>query len=163
MSDLKAELKELGDKMHELGMRADKLRNKHLRDVIGAGLGRFKDALSHPDMEAANDEDAAREKEKSQREREAEAAAQGDKGLPFPVMAYNANGTAWKEGDGEKFDVDGKPLPAEDKKTFHPGDPKFDQANRNPDFKNPHNVDLNPDGTLKTAPNAFSRADDRTT
>lgn len=56
---------------------------------------------------------------------------------------------------GDKFPAN------QDDKTFHPGDPKFDQANRNPDFRDPNNVDLNPDGTLKNAPNAFSREDKR--
>lgn len=41
----------------------------------------------------------------------------------------------------------------------HPGDPKFQKPNA--DFKDPNAVNLNDDGTLKQAPNAFGASDER--
>lgn len=54
----------------------------------------------------------------------------------------------------------GAPVSSSDKDAHHPGDPEFRPENNNPGFRNPNDVELNADGTLKSAPNSLGTAND---
>lgn len=139
MEDLKADFGSMLEKLAALEVSARRLPNHHLADLLKASHGRLVSAASHPDTDLL-----ALQIDRDHRD-----------GVHNDADKFPANQT------GEQ-----KPFPGTDGQkagggVFHPGDPKFDQANRNPNFQDPHNVDLNADGTLKTAPNAFSREDNR--
>ena len=70
---LKDELADMKGKLERLAAAADKLRNKHLADIIKAGIGRIHMALGHPDIELLSDEALQAEREKSDGEKRAEA------------------------------------------------------------------------------------------
>lgn len=53
---LKDELADMKGKLERLAAAADKLKNKHLADIIKAGIGRIHMALGHPDIELLSDE-----------------------------------------------------------------------------------------------------------
>lgn len=139
---LKGFFSQVMDKLSDLEVSARKLPNQHLADLIKASHGRLVSAAGHPDMDLLA----------LQIERDHRDGMPDGRELPPAKEPPPANQGAFP---------DQKPFPGGDGKTFHPGDPKFDQANRNPNFQDPNNVDLNADGTLKNAPNAFSREDKR--
>lgn len=53
----KNELAEIKSKAEALSERADKLKNKNLRDIVKSGLAKIAQALDHPDIDAASDEE----------------------------------------------------------------------------------------------------------
>ena len=118
----KSDLQTAIDSLEGLAAKADKLDNKHLRDVINDGQGRLIDAMRQGDIDKLEDEPATT----AQRE--------------FPEPAPEAH-----------F------VPSEG--AMVPGDPAF--APSNPGFAHPDNVELNPDGTLRQAPNVAGKSDVR--
>lgn len=94
MTDFKTGVVELKDKAAELEKRADKLRNKHLRDVLRNAIGRLTDALGHPDMDLLADEEKRKEVEHEhkiadeEKRKEAEHELTGQ--APFPGVTEHA-------------------------------------------------------------------------
>jgi hypothetical protein len=142
--DLKSYFNQIMERLSALEVSARRLPNQHLADLIKASHGRLTSAASHPDVDLL-----ALQIDRDHRD-----------GVHNTADKFPGNQDGGKPSPGPFPGTDAN-TGSDNKKTFHPGDPKFDQANRNPNFQDPNNVDLNPDGTLKTAPNAFSHADDR--
>lgn len=114
---LKSALEKMHEQLAEVEVEARKLKNQHLADILASASGKLHNAIGHPDVDLVGKEDEDHVE-----------------GKPFPFASFlNAAGDPWKEGDGQKFDVDRRPV----------------------------NVDLNRDGTLQRAPNAFSHEDKR--
>lgn len=153
MDDVRKNIANTVAGLEELENRARRLTNQNLADVVKSASGRLRQLADHPDLHMVADKPAddvpATTAEAVQRmrvagEKDPEGAAKAKWpqlfGQPLP---FNPNA-----GDTQKSD------------TFKPGDPKFNPAN--PDFKNPDNVNLNPDGTApaRQAPNSIGAQPD---
>ena len=148
--DVEAMFNGMHARLTEFADAAGRLTNKNISDIARSAAGKVKQLIEHHDRDlaAGSLHDHLEEKDIAEREKAAAARAanedaqargvpvMGDPRAPQPVPQF----------------------PHDD--TKRPGDPTFQQ--RNADFRDPHNVDLNPhDGTLRTAPNALGRTDKR--
>ena len=92
-ASFKERIAKMKSELESLSKDADKLRNKHLVDIMRAGIGRMQMALDHPDMDLISDEALRNEAEKSQAQRDAEIEAANrdeidkDKAFPFDAQA----------------------------------------------------------------------------
>jgi hypothetical protein len=144
-------------------------------------VARLQQALDHPDIDLVQDDEARAEAEKTDAERRAESERDGkplDPGAPLnsggnEMFAAGDPGASLQNEEARRRSVfpapetlgngpsSGAPVTNSDPDVKHPGDPEFMPENNNPNFQDPNNVDLNPDGTLRRAPNAFSKQDVR--
>lgn len=160
MGDLKDGLSKVIDTLKDIEAEARKLTNKNLADVIASGRLRLEQATEHPDVDmqpgdeqhglpsepaapAFNDPGAALQAEEAARRAAFETST-----APFP-------------GTVQASENDPDAVKANDPNALHPGDPAVSFQDQNPDFKHPDNVNLNTDGTLKTAPNTLGTSDDK--
>jgi hypothetical protein len=131
----------IADSLARLEEKARKLPNHNIADIIKAAHSRVVQASQHPDTDML-----AAQIERDERDhKEAPARNDGQKPFVFAEGHTDAN----------------QPAVQQPANALHPGDTAFDFQNANPDFENPENVDLNKDGTLKTAPNVLGTSDDR--
>lgn len=142
--NLKATLNDVIGHLDGLVTAADGIENKHLRDLLADGRGRLKDAAGHPDAERVGkkEEEPVKEYPPVFDTKPTPGPMEPSPATPAPFMPH-AEGA--QPDDGVK----------------HPGDPEFQPENMNSGFTKPDDVDLNPDGTLQHAPNAFGRSDVR--
>jgi hypothetical protein len=80
----KDRISKMKSELGSLAKDAGKLKNKHLADLMLAGIGRLSDALDHPDMDLLSDDAAREEVEKSQARRDWEAAERDKRPEPLP-------------------------------------------------------------------------------
>jgi predicted nuclease with TOPRIM domain len=71
----KDRISKMKSELETLAKDAGKLKNKHLADIMLAGIGRLSDALDHPDMDLLSDDAVREEVEKTQAELDKEAYA----------------------------------------------------------------------------------------
>jgi hypothetical protein len=156
MSDLKNAIQDFLNKMKALEERARKLKNQNLADVAASAYGRIKQLGDHADLHLVDENKdqqtypdgtlkAGAFDPKAPATREEAIERVRASGIEHPESTARNN---WPH----LFE------PAEDRKTFNPGEPQFDQRNR--DFRRPDDVDLNRDGTLQRAPNSLGTAPD---
>lgn len=167
MTGFKDAVTEAKSRMEELANGADKLDNKNLRDILLLGVARFDQALLHPDIDRV---DANEDQRNTQFRDDANLNsggnalfAAGDPGASLQNeeamrrVAFGASKPMVAGGD--PFNPGDTPFPGADPAAKHPDDPVFIKPNA--DFKDPDAVNLNADGTLKTAPNTAGASDNR--
>lgn len=151
--------------LEELVNRAQRLTNQNLADVAKMALGRVRQLADHPDLDRVHDDanDApppnkaeAIERMRVEGDKNPEDAAKKKWPHLFEPLPFDPNATN-RTDVGQEANR-GQPNADKPKDTFRPGDPKFDPAN--PNFQNPNNANLNPDGTLRQAPNAVGAQPD---
>jgi|ERR1700761_523263 len=153
--DVEAMFNGMHARLTEFADAAGRLTNKNISDIARSAAGKVKQLIEHHDRDlaAGSLHDHLEEKDIAEREKAAAARAANEdaQARGVPVMGDPRAPQA----------TQGQPVPQfPHDDTKRPGDPAFQQ--RNADFRDPHNVDLNPhDGTLRTAPNALGRTDKR--
>jgi hypothetical protein len=169
-------LKELAGHAKDLADDADKLDNKNLRDILLLGVARFEQAAEHQDSDrvGADDPNAAHQGDLDLNSGGNALFAAGDPGAKLQTeeaqrrQIFDAEARAKADAQAEKDNAArGTPFPGTPAPVpsagdgLKPGDPAVNFQGQNPDFKAPENVDLNSDGTVKRAPNALGKTDDR--
>lgn len=136
--ELKSGIADMHGKLADLEAEARKLQNQNLADIVASAKNKLQQLGDHPDLEHVAS---------AEQHEELPMFTSPTLGTEFPAQPPFVTGVAQPTGDDEK-------------KTFHPGDPQFTER-ANVDFRDPHNVDLNKDGTLQVAPNAKGASDVR--
>lgn len=151
MNDLKSELSGIFNKLKGMEERARKLKNQNLADIIASAKGRVQQLRDHPDTELIADRKDPPPDGKVYTAPETKEEA---------IDRMRKDGDADPEGTAEmNWPHLFSPKPSR-YEPFNPGDPRFNQAN--PNFRNPDDVRLNPDGTmqLRQAPNSIGAKPD---
>lgn len=149
-ANLKGALEHLHRVLGEVEDAGRKLKNQNFADLIGAARGRIAMAREHPDLVRVDEQLHADNR-----------GAEFNPDKPFPpeensaLNPFDPGRMLQHQEAGRRADVADAPG------TRRPGDPELDFQRQNPGFRHPDNVELNPDGTLKTAPNALGQTDDR--
>lgn len=135
--ELKKRIGELVQRLNELEAGARRLRNQNFADVVKSAKGRVQQLVDHPDVQLVENE-MHDEGTNLDRQQNPDGTL---KSMPFdPKAGTDAAGSEIGGPDCGKPD------------THVPGEPRFDAPNK--DFQQPNAVDLNPDGTLRQAPNS---------
>lgn len=160
---VRSNLEHVRNRLHELEAAArEKLENKNFADIVKLAAGRIQQLIEHPDADRVQ---AAMNNEEYQ-ERPLDPLNSGGNMLfsaGDPGRTLQADETARRAMFPDP-NAPPAPFPGvadKDAQTYHPGDPKFSQEDNNQDFRDPNNVDLNHDGTLRRAPNAPGQSDVR--
>lgn len=178
-NELKTDLQGFFDKLKALEERARKLANQNLADIAASAHGKIKQLIEHPDTHLMADthKDQQLNPDGTPRTDRPWGTLSQD-GTPITgreihsrERGINANWVALSQAERDQYDERARAeTQARDKnrtqggntddknRTFRPGDPQFDP--RNSDFRDPNNVELNRDGTLRQAPNTFGTKPD---
>lgn len=136
-AELKTELQRTFDNLKALEERARKLVNQNLADIAASAHGKIKQLIDHPDTELVAD---------THKDQSVNPDGTPNAGFANDAKRPFRSGTEIGGPDRGKPDV------------HVPGEPRFDPQNQN--FRQPNAVDLNPDGTLRQAPNDFGARPD---
>lgn len=142
--NLKEHVNKAVEDLNGLEAHARKLKNQNFADIIANARGRLAQLCDHPDAELV------------QRRIDGEDVTGGEPPKP-EAKPTQLDQTAAVDGSGPRRQ---QPFPGTEiggpdrgKEGVHvPGEPRFQNQNR--DFSQPNAVDLNPDGTLRQAPNS---------
>jgi hypothetical protein len=172
MNDAKQGFAKLHEDLAELETAARKLTNQNFADIVAGAKGRIHQLANHPDLELVQREmsgernppgtvRANEQNDGRQRQPGTDVSATRPSGQNQPgATAGGPGGVQANENPENPFKTGGPDAGKSD--TFRPGDARFDQDNRNQNFRQPGAVDLNPDGTARQAPNSIgTQQDDR--
>lgn len=166
--EIKRGLQSTFDSLKELEARARKLQNQNLADIAASAHGRVRQLMDHPDTELVGSDTKDRPRPVDNTTYIDHAPGGVREAMPFdpkagapdykatfpPQGVHTVYGTP--DGAAPGSEIGG---PDRGKDGVHvPGEPRFDQPNKN--FQQPNAVDLNPDGTLRQAPNSVGAQPD---
>ena len=156
MSDLKNSIQHVLGELKGLETRARKLKNQNLADIVTSARARVEQLSGHPDLDLVDEKkDQTAHPDGTPVAFDPKAPTTREEAIDRMRAEHNADPeTAARASWPHLFDG----TAPDDRKTFHPGEPQFEQ--QNPNFRNPADVDLNKDGTLQRAPNSLGTAHD---
>lgn len=156
MSNFKEGLRDVQDRLAGLVENAGQLSNQNLADQLRAASGKLSQAAEHPDVD-----NVGRDHERSP------AVDPLNSGGNMQFAAGDPGAKLQAEETDRRAAFDAAAIPAPFPGTTpaadvrHPGEPQFDALAVGAEAANPHDVDLNEDGTLKRAPGVLGTSDNR--
>lgn len=148
---LKHGIAHVAGQLQELAARARELENQNLADIIDRARAKLEQAAEHPNIDRLSDLLNGAPPALS----DGKPLVNGSHAHTLQPEYSDPNAVPWAPAP----DASTAQQPADAPK--HPGDPQFAPENNNLDFKQPNDVDLNDDGTLREAPNSFAQPDNR--
>lgn len=162
------------DELEGLEESGRKMQNQNFADVVATARARLAQVAVHPDYERARNIQDGKDEGEGLQTADPLLNSGGNQ-----VFAVNDPGMILQQQEAARravFEsppvVTGTPFPNDPANpppapapggpdAIRPGDPEVSFQDQNPNFQHPDNVELNPDGTVKQAPNALGKADDR--